>query len=262
MRPRFGVTALAILMAVIFLFPTIVVVVTSFGSGRIVSFPPQGWSLRWYAEVFTDTMWVQAFGNSFAVGILAAALAMAVGSALAIGATRTKIFPASLVTGIAMSPVVVPGVVLSVGVYMVAVRTDLTGSVIGLALAHAAVGVPFVFINVLARLATLDKQIEEAARICGADEMTTLRTVTLPIVAPSVVIGGVLAFISSWDEFMVASFMNSPTFRTIPVVVWGEVISGADPSTSAASTLITVISILFLALAAGLPRLRNRKVAP
>lgn len=262
MRPRIPVTALALLTAVIFLFPTIVVVVTSFGEGRIIAFPPRGWSLRWYVDVLTDSVWIQAFVNSFLVGVLAAAIAMAVGAVLAIGATRAKILPPALISGIAMMPVVVPGVVLSVGVYMVAVRTGLTGSVLGLALAHAAIGVPFVFVNVLARLATLDKHIEEAARICGADEVTTLRTVTLPIVLPSVVIGGALAFISSWDEFMVASFMNSPTFRTIPVVVWGEVISGAEPSTSAASTLITVISILFLALAAGLPRLRNRKVTP
>ncbi|GAA2000721.1 ABC transporter permease [Microbacterium ulmi] len=258
-RPRIATTLVAVLLALFFVFPTVVVIASSFGKGRIVEFPPRGLTWDWYAEIFTDRVWTGAFANSMVVGILAAAMAMAVGTVLAIAASRTRILPPMLVTGAAMIPVIVPGVVLSIGVYVIAVRVGLTGSVVGLAIAHAAIGVPFVFINVLARLAALDRQIEEAAQVCGAGQVTTLRTVTIPIVLPSVVIGGALAFISSWDEFMVALFMNSPTFRTIPVVVWGEVLSGAEPSTSAASAVVTLVSIVILGLAVGLPRTTERK---
>lgn len=260
-KPRSATLVVALLLALFFVFPTIVVIASSFGRGRIVEFPPRELTWSWYEEIFSDRMWTASFANSMIVGVIAALLAMAVGAILAIAAARSRILPSMLVTGVAMVPVVVPGVVLSIGVYVLAVRVGLTGSIPGLAIAHAAIGVPFVFINVLARLASLDRQIEEAARVCGASEITTLRAITIPIVLPSVIIGGALAFITSWDEFMIALFMNSPTFRTIPVVIWGEVLSGAEPSTSAASAVVTVVSIVVLGFAAGIPLIRERKRA-
>jgi putative spermidine/putrescine transport system permease protein len=259
MRAKFGVKVVALAMSVFFLFPTIVVAVTSFGSGRVIRFPPRSLTLEWHKEIFTDDRWTHAFANSLMVAVPAAVIAMVVGTALAFGAARVKLLPGPIITGLAMAPVIVPGVVLSVGFYFVAVRVGLTGNVLGLALAHAAIGVPFVFVNVLACLTSMDPQIEEAARVSGASDLVTLVLVTLRIALPSMAIGGVLAFIGSWDEFMIASFLNSPTFHTVPVVVFGEVLSGADPSTSAASTVITVVSILMLGLAAGLPSLAKRR---
>jgi putative spermidine/putrescine transport system permease protein len=254
-----SVKALSLALAMFFLFPTLVVAITSFGKGRIIQFPPKSLTLDWHREIFSDERWREAFGNSFVVAVISAALAMVVGTALALGVARIRFLPTSAIVGMAMAPVIVPGVVLSVGFYFVGVRVGLTGGVLGLALAHSTIGAPFVFVNVLSRLASMDRQIEEAARVCGASESATLVLVTLRLAFPSVVIGGVLAFIGSWDEFMIASFFNSPTFHTVPVVVFGEVLSGADPSTSAASTVITLISILMLGLAAGLPGLARRK---
>lgn len=260
MKPGFTVKAIGILMAIIFIFPTIVVVGSSFNAGTFIRFPPEGWSTRWYDEIFTDDKWVEAFTASFKVAILAGILAMIVGTLMAFGAARGKVIPPGLITALAVMPIVIPTVVAGIGFYIVAIRVDLTGSVLGLALAHSTLGVPYVFINVLAALTSVERNVEEAARICGASETVTLMKITLPLIAPAAVIGGVLAFIGSWDEVIIAGFLNDPQFHTLPVVIYSDVRSGAEPSTSAVASMVTLVSVLMLGAAAGLPALHKKRV--
>jgi ABC-type spermidine/putrescine transport system permease subunit II len=259
MKPGLFSRIVAVLIAVLFLLPTVVVIGSSFTSGRIILFPPEGFSFRWYEEIFTDSRWAAAFGNSITVGLLAAAFAIVIGIMLAIGAVRSNVLPSNMVTMIAVTPIIVPTVVLGIGFYVVAVNLGLTGSVVGLALAHSALGVPYVFITVLAALTAVEDSVEDAARISGASQLTTFLTVTLPLIAPSALIGGILAFISSWDEVIVAGFMTSPTFRTLPVLMFSEVKAGAEPSTSAVAAVVTVTSILLMAATALLTLVGSRK---
>jgi putative spermidine/putrescine transport system permease protein len=258
MKPGFVVRVITLLMAAIFIFPTIVVAGTSFNAGQFVVFPPKGWSLKWYQQIFETGAWTDAFYNSVKVAALAGILAMLVGTMLAFAAVRGRVLPQSLITSLAVLPIVVPTVVSGIGFYIVAIRVDLSGGVLGLALAHSTLGVPYVFINVIAALTAVDGHVEEAARVCGANEWVTMLRVTLPLIAPAAVIGGVLAFIGSWDEVIIAGFLTSPTFHTLPVVIYGDVRSGAQPSTSAVATMVTIVSILMLGAAAGIPALRGR----
>ena len=103
-------------------------------------------------------------------------------------------------------------------------------------------GLPYVFVNVLALLRTLDPRIEEAARISGAGQLTTLATVTIPMIAPATVVGGLLAFISSWDEVVVATFLSDARFQTLPVLMYGQIRSGVEPSVSAVALIVTVVT--------------------
>jgi putative spermidine/putrescine transport system permease protein len=153
---------------------------------------------------------------------------------------------------------VVPLAVVGIGVYFVYVRVGLYGGVASLAVAHAVLGVPFVFVNVLAALRSLDAHVEEAARACGANYPRTLLQITLPQILPSSLIGGLFAFITSWDEVVVAIFLNTPTFRTLPVAIWSQVRSGLEPSTSAVATLLTLVSLVLFALASLVSSRRNR----
>ncbi|MCU1689740.1 MAG: Binding-protein-dependent transport system inner rane component, partial [Jatrophihabitantaceae bacterium] len=164
MKPGFTVKAIGLLMAAIFVFPTIVVVGTSFNASTLILFPPKGWSTKWYQEIFTTSKWTDAFQASLKVAVLAAIIAMVVGTLLAFTAARGKLIPSSVVTMLAVLPVVVPTVVAGLGFYIVAVRIDLSGGVLGLALAHSVLGVPYVFINVLAALTAVERNVEEAAR--------------------------------------------------------------------------------------------------
>ncbi|MGW6456785.1 ABC transporter permease [Streptomyces sp. NPDC055078] len=249
---------LALLLALVFIIPTIVVIGSSFTSGELLRFPPDGFSWRWYDEVLKDPALADAFRNSFVVGVLAAFIAMAAGISLAVAAARGRGIPRGFVTALALTPLVVPLVVAAIGFYFVYVRIGLTGNIAGMAIAHAVLGVPYVFINVLAALTGLSPTVEEAARIAGASQFRTLVRVTLPLVAPSAAIGGVLAFISSWEELIVSLFLVTPDFKTVPVVLWGEIKEGISPSTSAVATIVTLLSILASLLIALVPWLRAK----
>jgi putative spermidine/putrescine transport system permease protein len=259
MKPGVAVRVFTLVMAALFFFPTVIVAGTSFNAGQFVVFPPQGWSLTWYRQVFENDQWTSALVASLQVGVIAGVIAMVIGTLLAFAAARGKLIPPSVVTSLAMMPVIVPTVIAGLGFYIVTTHIHFTANAWALGLAHATLGVPYVFINVLAALTAVDPRVEEASRVCGANEVVTLARVTLPLIAPAAVIGGVLAFIGSWDEVIVAGFLTSPTFRTIPVVIYGDVRDGAAPDTSAVATMVTVVSLLMLGAAVAVPALRNRK---
>jgi ABC-type spermidine/putrescine transport system permease subunit II len=259
MRPGVGVRVATLVLALFFIAPTVIIVATSFTSGLLVQFPPDGFSLDWYHEVLGDPRWTEALGNSLSVGLIAAVLATVVGTLLALGAARGRGIPASLITAVALMPLVVPLVIIAIGFYIVYVRIGLVGNVVGLGIAHAVLGLPFVFLNVLAQLRALDPRLEDAARICGAGGIRTFLLVTLPLISGGALVGALLAFISSWDEVVVAIFMTGPGFRTVPVEMFGQLREGVQPSTSAIASVVTLVSLLLLAGIAAASALRRAR---
>ncbi|WP_191906683.1 ABC transporter permease [Microbacterium lushaniae] len=248
------------LLAIVFVAPTTIVIATSFTSGNMILFPPQGFSFRWYEELFTTPRWTNAFATSFQVGILAALLAMILGTLLGLGAARGRgLVPGWLIMGLALSPMVVPTVVAAVGFYIAGANMGGVGNWIYLAIAHALMGLPFVFINVLASLGSVSESVEEAARISGASPLSTVLRITLPLILPSALVGGLLAFVTSFDEYIIASFLTSPWLRTLPVEMFADVTTGAQPSTSAVSTLVTAATLTILCLGAAIPALMRRR---
>jgi putative spermidine/putrescine transport system permease protein len=250
MKPTIGVRLVSGLIGLLLVFPTIVLVGTSFNANPLILFPPTDWSTEWYAKVLSDSRWLASIWNSFQVAIVAAVLAMLVGSLMAFAAVRGKLLPESLLTVLAMLPIIVPTVVAGLGFYIVSANIHLTSNIVVLGLAHATLGIPLVFVNVLAALTTIDPRIEEASRVCGANELVTALRVTLPLIVPATVVGGVLAFITSWDEVIVANFLTSPTFKTVPVIIYGNLREGATPATSAVATMTTLTSLVLLAVVA------------
>jgi len=261
MNAGITVRVVSVVLAIVLILPTIVICATAFTSGTQVSFPPDGFSMRWIDDVLGDRRWMRAFGNSFAVGALAAVFAMVAGSALALGASRARGAIGSLFTAVSVLPMILPLVVGAIGFYLVYVRVGLTGNVLGLALAHGVLGLPYVFVNVLAQLRTLDPRIEEAARIHGAGQFTTLATITLPLIAPATVIGGLLSFISSWDEVVVATFLSDARFQTLPVLMYSQIRSGVEPSVSAVALIVTVVTFAIALIAFAIAPIRARIAA-
>ena len=260
MKPGYFSRISAGLLAIFLVIPTVIVIATSFTSGRTIIFPPQGFSLRWYEEVLSTEKWTSSFMTSIQVGLLAALFAMVLGSLLAIGAARGKgLLPGWVIVALAVSPMVVPTVVSGLGYYISGAAIGLVGTPLWLAIAHALMGMPFVFINVLASLGSISPSVEEAAQVCGASPSQTLLRVTLPLVTPAVIVGGVLAFISSFDEVIVSSFLTSPTFRTLPVNMFSDVQGGAEPSTSAIAGIVTGATFVLLSLIAAAPLFKNKK---
>lgn len=229
------------------LAPTLVIVPMSFTEARILSFPPEGFSLQWYGRMFTDPQWSTAMLNSAEVAVLAAIMATVLGTLAALALMRGRFPGKTLVNGLVLAPLIVPVVIIAIGMFSLYVRWRISGSLVGLVIAHTALALPFVVVSVSASLRTMDRNLELAAANLGADPRRTFTRITLPIILPGVLAGAIFAFITSWDEVVVAIFLTSARFRTLPVEMWEQVRQVVDPTVAAvATTLLAVTTVLLL----------------
>lgn len=237
---------LVTLVGVFLLLPILVTIPISFTASRSIQFPPSGFSLRWYENILSSDVWVGATITSLKVATLTAAFSVVLGTAAALGLQRSSIPGKAFLNALVLSPLVTPVIVLAVGIYMVFVRLGLSGTLLGLALAHTVLAVPFVVVSVTASLQMLNPNLELAGLGLGAGPWRTFRRITLPLILPGVVSGAIFAFITSWDEVVVAIFLTNASLRTVPVVIWSEVRADLDPTMAAVGTVLILISALGL----------------
>ena len=249
-QPRRILLAVLGLLTVLYLIaPTLVIVPMSFTQARILSFPPEGFSVEWYERILTDRQWSTALVSSMQVATLTTILSTVLGTLAALALTRGRFPGRTAVNGLVLAPLIVPVVIIAIGMFSLYVRWRLAGSLVGLVLAHSALAVPFVVVSVSASLSTMDRNLEMAAANLGANPRQAFRRVTLPIILPGVIAGAIFAFISSWDEVVVALFLTSARFRTLPVEMWEQVRQAVDPTVAAvATTLFVVTTVLLLVL--------------
>jgi putative spermidine/putrescine transport system permease protein len=240
--------ALGALTVFYLLAPTLVIIPMSFTEGSILSFPPDGFSLRWYEQMLTRSEWSTGLSNSAVVAILTAILATALGTLAALGMTRGRFPGRSLVNALALSPLIVPVVIIAIGMFSLYVQWRISGSVVGLVVAHTALALPFVIVNVGTSLRTMDRNLELAAANLGATPARSFFRITLPIILPGVLAGAIFSFITSWDEVVVAIFLTSARFRTLPVRMWEQVRQVVDPTVAAVATTLLVVTTALLLL--------------
>jgi putative spermidine/putrescine transport system permease protein len=222
--------------------PTLVLIPMSFSSGRTLAFPPPGLSFRWYEELFGDPAWRLATETSIEVALLTALVATALGTPAAFALVRGRFRGRALLNALVLSPMIVPLIVIAIGMYAVFARWNLLGSVAGLVIGHTALALPFVVINVAASLRTMDRDLEAASLNLGASPLQTFRHVTLPAILPGVLAGALFAFITSWDEVVVAIFLTNPLVNTLPALMWEQVNTQIDPTVAAAANVLTVLT--------------------
>lgn len=226
--------------------PVLVIVPLSFSAGSFLTFPLPGISLRWYEELFASGPWRLSFRNSMIVGVSTTILATFLGTLAAMGLSRAN-FPAKgAVMALLISPMVVPIVIVGVGIYFFYAPLGLTGSLFGLTLAHTVLAVPFVVITVSATLAGFDYNLLRAAASLGAPPVTTFRRVVLPTIAPGVVSGAIFAFVTSFDEVVVALFLTGPGERTLPRQMFVGIRENISPVIAAAATLLILLSVILM----------------
>lgn len=245
---RLLLVALGAATIVFLIAPMLVVVPMSFTGAHILSWPPEGFSLQWYEKMITDTQWSRGFINSLQVATLTALLSTALGTLAALGIVRGSFPGKSLANALVLSPLIVPVIIIALGFFSFYARFRLTGSLPGLVLAHSALAVPFVVVNVGTALRTMDRNLELAAASLGADPGRTFWRITFPIILPGVVSGALFAFITSWDEVVVAIFMTTARFRTLPAEMWEQVRQVVDPTVAAVSTTVMAVTTTVLLL--------------
>ncbi len=256
--------AVSALVLSFLMVPLLVIVPLSFTSGTILTLPLPGLSLRWYGELAGSAPWRTALLNSLFAGGIATVVATTLGTLAALGLARTEFRGKSLLMGLLISPMIVPVVIVAAGAYFFLLPFGLTNSLLGLALVHAALGAPFVLVTVSATLANLDPSLPRAAAGLGASPAVAFRRVTLPLIAPGVFSGALFAFITSFDEVVVALFLTGPTQRTLPRQMFDGLRDNISPTILAVATLLIAVAVLLLAAAEFLRRrsLRLRGLSP
>ncbi len=225
------------------MMPLLVVFPISLSSAPYMQFPPPGLSWQWYGRYFDDPQWIDATLRSLQIGAATAALALLLGVPLSFALARGK-FPArQLLDRLTMAPIVVPTIIFSVAIYGLFSRMKLIGEWYGLALAHTVLALPFVVLVMIAGLRDFDRALEQAAEGLGASRWQTLRRVTLPILRPSLISAGLLAFISSFDEVVVAMFVAGARM-TLPKKMFDNILIEIDPTIAA----VSVMQILLVAI--------------
>lgn len=235
-----------LLVAVWLMAPTLVVIPMSFNEKKSLSFPPGGFSWQWYQNFFTNPEWSSSLWSSVKVAVLTAILATVVGTLAAFGLDRMKSRAKGVLRALLITPMVVPGVVLAVGIYAVYLDAQLVGTVTGFVVAHTMLAVPFVLIAVSASLEVFDRRLETAAASLGAGRLTTFRTVTLPLILPGMLSGMLFAFVTSFDEIIVALFITSPYLKTLPVQIFSSITRDADPTVAAVGSLLFAATTLVI----------------
>jgi len=232
------------LIAAFLLIPTLIIVPMSLTTTATLEFPPVGLTLDWYARVLASPDWRDALANSLVVALAAATLATALGCAAALALHGRRFTGQTAVLGLLLSPMVTPVIVLAVALYLRFSAWGLIASHVGLVLAHTVLGIPFVLIAVLANARMVNPAWRAASLGLGASPWFTFRRVTLPLIAPGLASGWVFAFITSWDEVVVAMFLADASTRTVPIMIWNQIRSNINPSAAAVAVMLIAVSVL------------------
>lgn len=244
------------LCGAIFVFlitPILVVMPLSFNAENFFTFTPEmlrfdpaGYSLKHYRDFFTSLEWQQALRNSLIIAPFATFLSVSFGTLAAIGLSSEHVPFRRAIMAILISPMIVPLIISAAGMYFFYSRIGLQGTLFGVVLAHAALGIPFVIITVTATLVGFDRSLTRAAANMGANPVTTFFRVQMPLILPGVISGGLFAFITSFDEVVVVLFVGSAKQQTLPWQMFTGLREQISPTILAVATILVAISILLL----------------
>jgi len=234
-------------MVYLFLFmPISVIVANSFNATTSKPYLSwKGFTLHWYSKLWDNEALLSSFGNTMIIAIVSTILATVIGTLGAVGIYRYKFKGKGLINGLLYIPVVIPEIVIGIALLTIFSKTGIPRGMLTLILAHVSFCVPFVIFNVRARLAGYDSSIEEASMDLGANRVVTFFEITLPVLAPGIAGGALLAFTLSIDDVIISYFVNGQT-KTYPLKVMESIKSGVSPDVNALSTLILIGTILLV----------------
>jgi len=274
--------AICVAIFVFLMAPILVILPLSFNvepyftfTEKMLTFDPEGYSLRWYDSLLTTGMaapdgvrdqawwqdawanaaWIRAAKNSVIIGFWATILATVLGTLAALGLSRPEMPYRRLIMAILISPMIVPLIIIATGLFffysspcgLVGVDCGrLTSTYPGVILAHATLGIPFVIITVTATLSGFDQSLIRASASLGASPSRTFFKVILPLILPGIVSGALFAFVTSFDEVVAVLFIAGPDQQTIPRQMWNGIREQISPAILAVATLLVIISIALL----------------
>jgi putative spermidine/putrescine transport system permease protein len=231
---------------VFLILPVLIIIPLSFGAQKYLEFPPKGFSLQWYKSFFTSYNWTMATWTSFKIAFFVTILATLLGTLAAFYFVRTDFKGKEFLYGLMLSPMIMPVIILAIAIYFFFAKLKLIGSLTGLVVAHTILAVPFVIVIVTATLQGFDISLEKAAMNLGAGRLRTFFKITFPLIRPGVLTGALFAFLTSFDEVIIAIFISGTTANTLPKKMWDSLTMETDPTITAIATMLIFLTVALL----------------
>ncbi len=257
---RLALVGIAGLILLYLVLPMLVIIPLSFSGQSYLSFPPTSWSLRWYQSMAENRLWFDATLNSLLIGIPTAIISVALGTLAALGVTRGSLPRRGLISAAIVAPMMMPHVILAIGLYPVMLDLGVLRTHIAAIIGHSTIGVPLVFITVSAAVTGYSGALELAAMTMGANPWQTFWRVTFPMIRVGMLVGGILAFATSFDELMLSLFLTGAATRTLPRLIWEQLADFLTPTIAAVATLIFVFTLALLGIVSLLQLRRGQAV--
>lgn len=226
--------------------PLLLVLPLAFNNSSFLTYPMEGFTFDWFYHVYQEAIWSKALLNSLIVALGAMIVATLIGGLAAIGVLLTGRLAQVILTALFVSPLVLPSIVIGVAFAYSFGRMMIAGSYTSIILAHAILGAPLVFLSVMTSLKLLNPDLERAAASLGASRTHRFWRITLPLTAPGFIAGAIFAFITSFDEVVVALFLVSPDTTTLPIALFASLRDRLQPTIVVVALLLSIVSFLFL----------------
>jgi Mo_ABC_porter: NifC-like ABC-type porter len=246
------------IMILLMYFPLVMVVIFSFNESRL-SANFTGFSLKWYETLANDRDLKEALFNSILLGVLSCGISAVIGTLGAVGMARVKYKTKGMMEYFSTIPIMIPEIILGMVFLVFFSMLNLPFGMTTLVIAHTTFCIPYIFMMVKARLVGIDKSLEEAARDLGAGPIRTFFDITMPLIAPAVLSGSLLAFAMSFDDVVISIFVNGPRLNTLPVKVYAQLKTGVTPEINALCTIILVVITAVLLLSSFLSKRAEKK---
>lgn len=254
---RLWLYAFAVITMILLVLPTLIVIPMSFSDSQYLEFPPETWSTRWYQHYFSSTEWMLATKTSFKAAFLTMLVATPIGVLAAYGLHASKIRFIRVAFVMLITPMMVPVVLVAIGAFYAYVKLQILYTMTGLVLAHTVLALPLVVIVTGSALKGFDMSQEEAARSLGAPRWKAFLTVTLPQIRFAVITSALLAFLTSFDEVIVAMFVSGGDNPTLTRNMFNALRDQIDPTIASISTIMIAVTTLMMVLAQVFGRDRN-----
>lgn len=229
---------------VIYLFvPLVLMSMMSFKDSKFIGFPIRQWTMKWYADALADGQVLSVFAYSMTIAVVSTAVALIMGTWLAVLLEGRKFWGRGLIFGLTVLPALVPGIISAISFRIYARLLSIEPGVFAIIWSHAVHSVPFVALVVMARLSTLPKAQTEAARDLGADPLTAFFRITLPYLQPALIGASMFCMLQSLDDF-VRSFFLGGYQPTLPVLIFAELRSGMSPKINAIATIVLILTAI------------------
>ncbi|NNF77525.1 MAG: ABC transporter permease subunit [Rhizobiales bacterium] len=245
---RGGAWVTALLVIAFLALPALFIIPVSFTEAGFLSWPPRGFSTKWYESVIGSGIWFDAALRSFVVAIMSAFFGMCIGVPAAFFLARQNFFGKGAVFAFLVSPIIIPNIIIAVALFYLYSRLGLTGTTIGLVFGHTILAIPYVVITIMAVIKNYDIRLDQAAWTLGANKIKTLWLVTFPLIRAGMIAAFMFAFIISFDELTIALFVTGGEVTTLPKQMWDDALLRVSPALAAVATLLLLFMSAFILL--------------